>query len=312
MAPELPTTKKTRILIISDTHTATPYGKDDAEHAFRWPLPAADVLLHAGDLTGNGALYQHEVTAEMIRNAPAILKIVIPGNHDLTLDEEYYPQQWKVHGWASGKQDTDACRALYTGSEAESSGIVYMEEGVRTFTLANGASLTVYASAYTPEFCNWAFAYERHQDRFNTPRPDAGFKATHTVPDHGTIDIMLTHGPPQGILDETAHGGQNVGCEYLLNAVSRCKPRLHAFGHIHEGWGAIRMDWGSKSGEQLQTHREKLVRDGAAFVDISSESVKPLNWGSETLFVNAAVMDVRYDPTNAPWVVDLDLPLATP
>lgn len=76
--------------MISDTHSAIPYPKEDAEHAFRWPLPEADVLLHCSDLTGNGALEQHERTVEMIKKAPAKLKIVLPGNHDITLDETYY------------------------------------------------------------------------------------------------------------------------------------------------------------------------------------------------------------------------------
>lgn len=31
--------------------------------------------------------------------------------------------------------------------------------------------------------------------------------------------------------------------------------------------------------------------------------------GKDTLFVNASIMDVRYRPINAPWVVDLNLPL---
>ena len=310
MATTAGQTRKTRILIISDTHTATPYEESNSEYAFRWPLPEADVLLHAGDLTGNGALYQHEKTAEMIRKAPAKLKIVIPGNHDLTLDEEYYPKHWQVHGKHNGRQDMDACKALYTGLQAEEAGIAYMEEGIRTVTLTNGAKFTVYASAYTPAFYNWAFAYERDEDRFNLPKLGSEFKAINPVPDHGDIDIMLTHGPPQGILDETKHGEENVGCEHLFNAVWRCKPKLHAFGHIHEGWGAMRMDWDLKTAEALLTKRKEVVRDGAAFLDITKEGEMPLRWGKETLFVNAAIMNLLYEPTNAPWVVDLDLPLA--
>lgn len=35
-----------------------------------------------------------------------------------------------------------------------------------------------------------------------------------------------------------------------------------------------------------------------------------MTFGEETLFVNAAIMDVNYKPVNAPWMVDLDLPIA--
>ena len=251
----------------------------------------------------------------MLKNIPAKLKIVIPGNHDITLDEKYYKQDWKLHGRASGKQDTDACRALYTSIEAEEAGLVYMEEGLRNFNV-NGAKLTIYASAYTPEFCQWGFAYERNEDRFNPADPGASYQPANPIPDHGQIDIMVTHGPPSGILDATKQS-MNVGCENLFNAVRRCKPRLHAFGHIHEAWGAVRMDWGSKKLREVDLpefdeygKNDEIVREGAAFVDISNGGEDPLEFGKETLFVNASIMDLLYDPTNAPFVVDLDLPLA--
>lgn len=303
-------TKRTRILIISDTHNATPFDESNCEYAFRWPLAEADVLLHAGDLTTTGKLSQHEKTVEMIKKAPAKLKIVIPGNHDLTLDREYYPKNWREHGSHDGHQDTNTCRALYTNQQAEEAGIVYIEEGIRTFTLANGCKFTVYASAYTPAFWNWAFAYGRDEDRFNPGKTGAKFKAINPVPDHGAIDIMLTHGPPYGVLDETIYGQEKVGCAHLLTAVSRCKPRLHVFGHIHEAWGAMRMNWDRNSRDGLQIKNAEADRSGAAFADISSVGGKPLVWGKETLFVNAAIMDVHYEPRNAPWIVDLDLPLA--
>lgn len=131
-----------------------------------------------------------------------------------------------------------------------------MEEGTRSLTV-NAVKFTIYASAYTPEFYNWAFAYQRNEDRFNCHAD-----SVHPVPDHGEVDIMMTHGPPFGILDETRRDVM-VGCENLYSAVPRCRPRLHAFGHIHEAWGAVRMDWGSHVADHFVVpDREKLVRDG--------------------------------------------------
>ena len=46
----------------------------------------------------------------------------------------------------------------------------------------------------------------------------------------------------------------------------------------------------------------------AVFVDVSEDGGNSIQPGKETLFVNAAIMDVSYRPVNAPWVVDLDLP----
>ena len=44
-------------------------------------------------------------------------------------------------------------------------------------------------------------------------------------------DILITHMPPSGILDNEA------GCPQLLETVDRIGPKLHLFGHIHDGHG---------------------------------------------------------------------------
>lgn len=49
-------------------------------------------------------------------------------------------------------------------------------------------------------------------------------------------DVLITHGPPYGILDLNFED-LKVGCEELMRAVIRVQPRLHIFGHIHEAYG---------------------------------------------------------------------------
>ncbi|KAK4182160.1 hypothetical protein QBC35DRAFT_396522, partial [Podospora australis] len=44
-----------------------------------------------------------------------------------------------------------------------------------------------------------------------------------------TSDIIVTHGPPKLYLDP--------GCPYLREEISRIRPRLHVFGHIHIAHG---------------------------------------------------------------------------
>ncbi len=314
-----PQTVKTRIIILSDTHNKKPFDASDTQRAFRSPLPDADILLHAGDLTGSGKQYEHQAQIEMLSEHSAEVKVVIPGNHDITLDEPYYAS----HPWKHrAPQDLLAIKQMYIGPEARKAGIYLMEEGVQSFQLKNGAKFTVYASAYQPEFCDWAFAYQRNEDRFN-PAPMIqkliGRGAANPIPSHPQIDIMVTHGPPFGILDKVVGAGSrmnsSVGCQHLLRAVKRCKPRLHAFGHIHEGWGAQRMRW-APNGEainedemtSIMVDQENVLEKRGAYVDISSGGSSPLQWGQETLFVNASIMDVRYNPRNAPWIVDLELP----
>ena len=60
------------------------------------------------------------------------------------------------------------------------------------------------------------------------------------------IDILVTHTPPKNILD--AYEGtpldneRRYGCPLLVEALKTIKPRLHVFGHIHEGYGVATMD----------------------------------------------------------------------
>ncbi|KAL8917095.1 MAG: hypothetical protein Q9172_005980 [Xanthocarpia lactea] len=310
MTSEAMKTVKTRFCIISDTHTAEPRPLNDKSHAYREPLPSADVLLHAGDITMAGYIHEYESMVDMLSKANAELKIVIAGNHDVTLDEPYYEKIGKRKFHRNIGEDLEVVREMWTGEKAKKAGIVYLDEGVRTFTLSNGARFTIYASPYQPEFCNFAFPYRRDEDRFNQ-------EAKNPIPDHPNIDILLTHGPPAGILDRTRHG-ENVGCEHLLRAVRRCRPRLHCFGHIHEGWGAQRTSWVTDRSVNMPMDRQQVLNNGCAYlnlskhseVDLSEGSNVPLAFSEETLFINAAIMDVSYKPVNAPWMVDLDLPMA--
>lgn len=336
---------KTRVCLISDTHTSTLLPASYKDYAFRNPLPKADVLIHAGDLTKVGYLKEHETTVSMLKEADAELKIVIAGNHDLTLDEEYYTRygyrrhrkpirlgitetgttanigsdaeymskimQGDVPPLEDMKDYVRRAKDLWTNQSARDSGIRYLDEGVHTFTLSTGAKLTVYASPYQPEFCRWAFAYPRSEDRYNLPPPGStAAPPANPVPDHG-IDIMLTHGPPNGVLDLVGRG-EKVGCTHLLRAAERARPQLYVFGHIHEGWGAVRGTWdssveGGVKKELIKADPEEMLENRGAFYDMSSGSDRPLNLGAETLFVNASICTLSYEPKNAPWIVDLDL-----
>lgn len=116
--------------------------------------------------------------------------------------------------------------------------------------------LRIWGSPWQPRFFDWAF---------NLDRGLALAAVWAKVPD-GT-DILVTHGPPRGILDRTFRG-EHVGCDDLLREVTeRIRPRLHVFGHIHEDAGLIE-------------------RDGIRFV-------------------NASACDLRYQAVQPPIVVDL-------
>lgn len=53
------------------------------------------------------------------------------------------------------------------------------------------------------------------------------------------IDILVTHGPAFGIQDQIDTPQKFVGSITLVQKIIEIKPRLHVFGHIHEGYGKV-------------------------------------------------------------------------
>ena len=52
-------------------------------------------------------------------------------------------------------------------------------------------------------------------------------------------NIVVTHGPPYGVLDQAPGSEYHAGCRQLLAAMQRVKPRLHVFGHAHGCFGMM-------------------------------------------------------------------------
>ena len=69
-------------------------------------------------------------------------------------------------------------------------------------------------------------------------------------------DILITHGPPYGILDREAGSANHQGCEVLLEFVTNIKPHLHVFGHVHTGYGT------SKVGDTIFANAAMLTEFG--------------------------------------------------
>jgi Icc-related predicted phosphoesterase len=53
------------------------------------------------------------------------------------------------------------------------------------------------------------------------------------------IDVLISHGPPFGILDTAPTSGLHEGCSELLDAVMCIHPKLHVFGHVHGAYGVF-------------------------------------------------------------------------
>jgi Icc-related predicted phosphoesterase len=267
-----------QFLITSDTHGAWPYTIDS-------PAPPVDVLLHCGDLTQVGGLASFKRAMSHIASVDAELKLIIAGNHDLELDEK-----WVRDGMEDEDELQDHFDCISFMKSHQGNGIHYLDEGTHEFVLKDGRKFSVYASPYTPEFNGYAFAYAKGEDRFN--------EGGNPIPDH--VDVVMTHGPP--LFSGQPHYTLDVnkdefhcGCEKLALAVQRTRPRLHCFGHIHEGRGAMRLGWNSGEGLELETI-EGLANNGCAL------SVGLEGAGRDSLLVNAAMHG-----EGKGWFVDMEV-----
>ena len=56
------------------------------------------------------------------------------------------------------------------------------------------------------------------------------------------VDVLVSHQPPLGILDESGEGGLRLhyGSEVLARRIGQVHPRYCLFGHVHAGYGTLR------------------------------------------------------------------------
>ena len=83
-----------------------------------------------------------------------------------------------------------------------------------------------WGSPVTPGLDNWAFNRERGKkikEHWNLIPTDT--------------DILITHTPPFGILDEIG-SGRHLGCEELTKILQTVEPIYHFFGHVHHASGS--------------------------------------------------------------------------
>ncbi|KAJ4358166.1 uncharacterized protein N0V89_002745 [Didymosphaeria variabile] len=292
-----------RFLIMSDTH--------DRQNEILPSTPQSDVLLHCGDLTEDGSPEAIARAIDAFLQVDAELKLFIAGNHEISLDKEYYLSE-------GGTEENH----LKARSAISIPRIRFLEEGTHEFTLKSGAHFKIFVSPWTPKYGSSAFQYRSDEDRFNGANITPSWarnvgKEDSVIPDG--VDIVMTHGPPKYVLDKTADGS-SPGCEHLRRAIARVRPRLHCFGHVHKGYGAQRVRYDNKKklaeeGDdrmdllpQEWVGKNQAKRKGYASLPPSSAEAFRKNQ-EETLMVNAASMDDENEPKNKPWLVELSLPM---
>ena len=195
-------------------------------------IPACDVLVHSGDCLNSGKSIEFAIFLHWFSNLSQVKhKILVAGNHDwvFQLDSTYVKSELKNYPDITYLQDNGCIR----------DGIYF------------------YGSPWQPAFCNWAFNVERLALK---PFWDK-------IPND--VDVLITHGPPRGILDVSPYDDGHLGCEFLRNRVEKIQPLVHSFGHIHHGYG--------------------------------SEVI------GNTIFINASICNEQYEPVNSPILVEFTI-----
>ncbi|KIW25085.1 uncharacterized protein PV07_10755 [Cladophialophora immunda] len=226
------TTRRTRIVCISDTHNQTP------------KLPAGDILVHAGDLSNQGTYSELQKTVDWIRKSQFQIKLVVCGNHDVTCDVPFYQ---KYGGYFHNKRPEDPQRCLDL-LRADPS-IVFLNHEAKQVRINHGDGLVslikVFGSPYSPAHGFWAFGYS----------PETAPPLWDQIPLDS--DIVVTHTPAKFHRDECGKRG-TAGCEILRQALWRVRPRLFVCGHIHEAYGVEAVTW-DLSSPNLR-YKEQSVR----------------------------------------------------
>ncbi|KAL8647729.1 MAG: hypothetical protein Q9226_006316 [Calogaya cf. arnoldii] len=168
-------------------------------------------------------------TFDWISKANYEVKIVVAGNHDITLDEAFY-RQHGAHHHGQHLQDDGAYRKLMEDYPS----ITFLVHDVAEVKLLKPdgprMSFKVFGSPYSPARGTWAYGY----------RPDEAFGLWRRIP--LDADVVVTHTPPRGHCDESSKRGP-TGCEILRQALWHVRPSLAICEHVHKGRGVERVVW---------------------------------------------------------------------
>lgn len=196
-------------------------------------IPDGDVLVHAGDFSMMGR--ESEVTKffEEFSELPHKHKIFIAGNHD------FMPYD-----------DPGGFRALVPLD------VIYLEDQGVTIE-----GVKFWGTPWVQNLPRWAFNIDNVNERANRWK---------MIPDD--TDVLISHGPPHGILDliATPRPGEDphVGCAALgYEVLERIKPKFNVFGHIHEDYGTRKI--------------------------------------GDTQFINASLLNERYQVQNKPVIFNI-------
>lgn len=202
-----------------------------------------DLLIIAGDLTASDKVSEYVSFALWLDRQKYKQKIIVNGNHDKLMFFDA--------GILDSIPDTKILNPCNPGTKFQ--------------------GLKIYGSPW----CLKIHGMNTKCDAFTCH--SEGLLLNHWYEISKFADIVVTHSPPFGILDGVPiedgslfHCGSPSLYEHITSMV---RPRLHVFGHIHEGYGTMNFDY---------VGNEDFERKGT------------------TTFVNASHVNGKYQPVNRP------------
>lgn len=205
-------------------------------------LDGGDLLIIAGDLTSRDQPNEYALFVEWVQNQTYTKKIVVAGNHDGFIED--------YSSWAD-LADLGFEYLCDSGTEFE---------GLKIW----GSPWTAQFPGINPHCCAFTVPFSWQTE---------SFLYDYFIQIPVDTDILITHGPAYGILDQTVDG-RHVGSKALYNWIKYVsRPLIHCFGHIHEAYGQE---------EYFATHNVKMMKS-----------------------INASLVNEKYKPVNKPITVIL-------
>lgn len=164
-------------------------------------LEGGDLLIVAGDLTRSDQPYQYEFIYDVIEEKKYKKIILIAGNHDGCIE----------NGRVEFVEDSKIDYLCDSGTEFE---------GLKIW----GSPWSLTFPGINPKCIAFTGTEDELAEKWAL------------IPDD--TDILVTHGPPWGILDKT-YRKEHVGSKSLGLKIGHMEipPKLWVWGHIHEAYG---------------------------------------------------------------------------
>ncbi len=175
-------------------------------------IPECDILISTGDYSFQGERWMVKDFHAWLSKQDAGYIISVQGNHETWVEKNF-----------------SEAKAI---AEEQCPGVYFVDEA-----LIEIEGIKIFCSAVTPWFYDWAWNKSPKELETYWERIPEG------------INILATHGPAYGILDEVVRVDRSsydpprhVGCPSLLKRIQEIKPDIHLCGHIHCGQGEKHID----------------------------------------------------------------------